>query len=487
MSEFPYDESILPEMLINHREIENVVFRPYGDNIERFKEIVANSDRSIINMLYRMILCSANSNRRYYKTLGDFWAMLPRSNFNIENTYFINYLLKREIALPSNFFYPLHEDFPDYKLVEDIFENGTIGQTILNDNFDEFVQMSTEVNLYSHMINIDGILKNIISVAAYFGASRIFNWCLINQFAITDIVRIDAIIGGNIEIVESLANLNFSFEDCIDVAIKYHQDEIFSWIFSMYSPNFSLVQCIKDCNSLALVYGLKLGYNVNMLDTEGDSPLNWASFYGAVDLCHYLLINGANLEQINSSDVQPLAMAANQGYFDLAKLFIEKGANVNSIGDSNRTPLFFAVANNHPSIVELLLQNGARTDLLTIDSLSITFIACFNGSKESLDVLLSHGVKFKGDEISGAAACPRLDVIKYLIDQGQNINVIGPLGDTPLTFAIKSRYVANVKLLLELGADPTIKNSDGLLPIDLCILPEMKEIVHQYMNTSPKP
>src|SRR5262249_43929362 len=57
-----------------------------------------------------------------------------------------------------------------------------------------------------------------------------------------------------------------------------------------------------------------------------------------------------------------------------------------------------------------------------------------------------------------------LDLVRRLIDAGADINHRDDFGSTPLHHAVWSRQAAGVRLLLERGADPTVKNDDGLLP-----------------------
>lgn len=54
-----------------------------------------------------------------------------------------------------------------------------------------------------------------------------------------------------------------------------------------------------------------------------------------------------------------------------------------------------------------------------------------------------------------------LAIVNLLLDRGVNVNVIGPSGWTPLYAAVAYTYGNLVKLLLQRGADKTIKNKNG--------------------------
>ena len=59
-----------------------------------------------------------------------------------------------------------------------------------------------------------------------------------------------------------------------------------------------------------------------------------------------------------------------------------------------------------------------------------------------------------------------IDEIRYLVEQGLDINAKGDYLETPLYSACASGRVAVVGLLLKLGADPTIPDRRGDLPKD---------------------
>ena len=65
-----------------------------------------------------------------------------------------------------------------------------------------------------------------------------------------------------------------------------------------------------------------------------------------------------------------------------------------------------------------------------------------------------------------AASQTRLDVIQLLLDNNAYIDAESPNGTTPLMMAAQYGTPEAVKLLLEAGADPTLKNALGLTAFD---------------------
>jgi ankyrin repeat protein len=154
----------------------------------------------------------------------------------------------------------------------------------------------------------------------------------------------------------------------------------------------------------------------------------------------------------------PLMCAAHTGGLESAKRLIEDGANVNASSRDGWTALMSAADKGHLEIVKLLVAHGAKIDARYYNSATALMWAAG----------------------SGHAA-----VVKFLIDNGADINSqeqggswIGALGGcddtlvgrcwyhtsmrTPLIFATQSGHVEVVKLLLEKGADFSLRDAKGM-------------------------
>jgi ankyrin repeat protein len=65
-----------------------------------------------------------------------------------------------------------------------------------------------------------------------------------------------------------------------------------------------------------------------------------------------------------------------------------------------------------------------------------------------------------------AATNAHLDIMQLLLDENAYIDAASPNGTTPLMMAAQYGNTPAVKLLLEAGADPSIRNQLGLNAID---------------------
>ena len=161
------------------------------------------------------------------------------------------------------------------------------------------------------------------------------------------------------------------------------------------------------------------GMDPNTPTEKGEPALVFAVRSGAPQTVAYLLKQpGIQVDATNTADETALMLAANANDIALANLLIEAGASVNR---PNWTPLHYAASKGHLAMMHLLIDNDAYIDA------------------ES------------------------------------------PNGTTPLMMAAYYASPSAVKLMLEEGADPTLKNQDGMTALDLALAKD-KTLSAQYIR-----
>ncbi|MFC5499898.1 ankyrin repeat domain-containing protein [Caenimonas terrae] len=149
---------------------------------------------------------------------------------------------------------------------------------------------------------------------------------------------------------------------------------------------------------------LSRGFDANTLDPRGLHALFIAVQEPSPKVADVMMRwPKTNVEFRNSKDESPLMIAALKGELELARKLVERGADVNKTG---WTPLHYAATNAH------------------------------------------------------------LDVMTMLLDNYAYIDAESPNKTTPLMMAAQYGNADAVKLLLEAGADPRLKNQLGLTAID---------------------
>lgn len=176
--------------------------------------------------------------------------------------------------------------------------------------------------------------------------------------------------------------------------------------------------------------------------------------------------------------------AVNTG--DVAKLqeLISSGKNIEARDRFGKTPLHETVTagltypGSRPAVpaairkecAKLLLAAGADIDAGNENGRTPLHFAVGWGDSEMTSFLINHGASINAQDHSGRTplhgASRRLDTAKMLLDAGAEINFRDSLGETPLFDAVLIGAKDAVKLLLEHGADPHIKNETGKTAFD---------------------
>ena len=178
---------------------------------------------------------------------------------------------------------------------------------------------------------------------------------------------------------------------------------------------FSAIQR-DDPQSLSAL--LRRGFDPNTLDAKGQSGLFLALRDPSPKVVEVLLkAPKIKVETRTPQDESPLMMAAMRGELKLAAALIDKDADVNKTG---WTPLHYAASST------------------------------------------------QGDQ---------LGVARLLIENAAYIDAASPNGSTPLMMAAMYGNTSTLKLLLDEGADPTLKNQLGLTAVDFAQRADRKEMV----------
>ncbi len=161
---------------------------------------------------------------------------------------------------------------------------------------------------------------------------------------------------------------------------------------------------VKNDDGEGISLLIRQGFDANVRDPKGDHALHLATRDNATKAIVALLRwPRINVEPRNKVDESPLMLAALGGHMDTVKQLVGRGADVNKPGWA---PLHYAATRGHIAVMYLLLEQNAYID----------------------------------------AASPN--------------------GTTPLMMAAHYGTPSAVKLLLESGADPLLKNQQDLSAID---------------------
>jgi len=163
-----------------------------------------------------------------------------------------------------------------------------------------------------------------------------------------------------------------------------------SWVNAQsYDAFFAAVQ--SDNESAVIAQALR-EFDLNTRSPEGDHALIVALRHGSLKVAGFLLDQrNIDLDARNSHDESPLMMAALKGHEAMVRRLIERGAQVNKTG---WTPLHYAASTDRPQSVEIarvLLEHHAYIDAESPNGTTPLMMAAHYGHPELVDLLVQEG------------------------------------------------------------------------------------------------
>lgn len=277
-----------------------------------------------------------------------------------------------------------------------------------------------------------------------------------------------------------------------------------------------LVSAIMGRNSDIIDLLIEVGADIHPVLGRHRHPLWAAASQGLCDIVRDLVNRGVSIK-----GSEALYAAAFFGELAVVKTLLSLGADPDECGGKYRTPLGAASAEGHRAVVRRLIKAGANVKYSDARMGNALHIAASRGRSGCVRVLVKAGLDLfdsggeKGSALACAASYGHVDTLgtifklvhaflaqtslaqmsgqrSYSIARAiagaliaaalgghdeavnrlaqefgfENLDIIGPMPNsklscTPLEAAAAGRHLDTVKLLLEMGADPTFTNGEA--------------------------
>ncbi|XP_064648021.1 ankyrin-1-like [Lineus longissimus] len=200
---------------------------------------------------------------------------------------------------------------------------------------------------------------------------------------------------------------------------------------------------------------LEKGMDLNAADMKGRTPLHCTCFSGEPKLVDKLLNLGADINVTDDDATSALHIATFLNQFGMVQHLLEyscKKPDVNVITKLEKwTPLHFACCSGDYGIAKLLLENGADVHVFDRDNNQPLSLACCHGSPATsglVKLLLSFDADINlSCSLHMALKSDDLDVFDLLLDYGADVTIRGDQGLTPLEVAAREGKLEFVKKL----------------------------------------
>ncbi len=233
------------------------------------------------------------------------------------------------------------------------------------------------------------------------------------------------------------------------------------------------------------------------------TPLHSAARYGASSAARFLLDQGADVNVKDESGNTPLHLASIFRHHETVDLLIQHKADVNTLNAQGQTPLHLASLYGNPESINLLLAGGAKIDIRDADGNTPLHIAVLYRHPENLDEILKFNPDIDAINTEGCTplhlAVRRPDnakAVELLLQQGADLSITDPTGRNALLVSVSSHQKEYVELLVSKGIDINSRDNDGNTALHYPLinvlenklyLPYSKEIVKTLVQVGADP
>lgn len=224
---------------------------------------------------------------------------------------------------------------------------------------------------------------------------------------------------------------------------------------------------------------LAKGAIVDAKERRGQTALMWAAAEGHAEVVQLLLKAGADLRAtLPDSGFTPLLFAAREGRAEVVRVLLEAGADLNAATEPRKIPakgpgkgttaLTLAIENGHFELALDLIRAGADPNDQRSGFTPLHMMTWVRKPPRGED----HGAP----PPRGSGHLSGVQFIRQLVEHGADVNARlktgqgGPgqfnkKGATPFLMASSTADVPYMRLLMELGADPSLENVDRCTPL----------------------
>lgn len=196
----------------------------------------------------------------------------------------------------------------------------------------------------------------------------------------------------------------------------------------------------------------------------------------------------------NAGSYEDFFRAVQQDDAGAVKQLLARGFDANTPDPKGELALMIAIRAPSPKVAQILAgMPKIELNRLSAQGESPLMLAAIKGELALAELLVKNGAdvnKTGWTPLHYAASNAHLPVIKLLLENHAYIDAESPNGTTPLMMASMYGNAAAVQLLIDEGADPMLKNSQGLTATQFAVKanrPDSAELVQKAVRSRQSP
>lgn len=275
---------------------------------------------------------------------------------------------------------------------------------------------------------------------------------LVKQGANTDAVDEN---GNSILLLSAKAGDLVKIQRCLD---EYHC----SILHSNYQKENCMMLAAESGNQSAVQYLIKKGMNPLLVNNKGENILFYAVRSGKTNLVEHLLLQQNLVITTQDTEKNTLLMpAVKQSNRQMIEFLLTNGVDIKQKNNNGTSALFHTISgtgfSSKQDIQDLLMKHGADVNTRGPRGITLMFEAIERGNLERVKQLhlLGAELNVKNDH-DHRPKCSKGMIVRYLIENGADINTKDMRGNTFLCDATQDENFELVHFLIDNGADPNL-------------------------------